>query len=109
MANLTNKLRWKAQLLALGSAVDDDDRPIQMWLPERDLRYEEIGVTATEQYLAAQAKTQIALRILVRYDKRITQKRNRVKIGEDVFKLVRVYTERDDDRMELSLAYVDGL
>ena len=107
MPSLTNELRWTAELLSLGSAVDDDDRPIQMWLPERLLRYQEIGVTATEQYLAAQAKTQVALRILVRYDKRITQKRSRVKIGEDAYKIVRIYTQRDDERMELSLAYVD--
>ena len=107
MAELTNQLRWIAKLLALVSSVDEDDRPVQSWQPVRDLRYQEIGVTATEQYLAKQAQTDVVMRIMVRYDKTITQKKSRVMIDETPYKITRIYTERDKNRMEVSLAYVD--
>jgi len=107
MTEITNKLKYIGTLLELGSDVDEDDRPVQMWLPSRQIRYEEIGTTSSEQYLAMQAKTDIAMRIMVRYDKRITTKLSRIQIGEIKYKVVRIYSERPEQRMELSLAYVD--
>lgn len=107
MTEITNALKYIGTLLELGTDVDENDRPVQMWLPSRQIWYEEIGTTSTEQYLALQAKTNIAMRIVVRYDKRITTKLSRIQIGDVKYKIVRIYSERPKQRMELSLAYVD--
>ncbi|WP_261809550.1 phage head closure protein [Levilactobacillus humaensis] len=107
MAELTNELKWVAQLLALKDSLDEYDRSVQTWPVVRSLRYEEIGITSTEQFQAKQAKTDVVLRILIRYDKRITQKASRVMIDGTPYKIVRIYTERNKNRMELSLAYVN--
>lgn len=103
----TNKLRWKAKLLDIVETVDDHDRPVTEYQENRDLWYQDIGVTAQEKYLSQQAKTEVIRRIKIRLDKSITEKLSAVRIDSVAYNITRIYTNVDDREMELSLAYVD--
>lgn len=103
----TNKLRWKAKLLDIVETVDDRDCPVTEYQENRDLWYQDIGVTVQEKYLSQQAKTDVVRRIKIRLDKSITEKLNAVRIDSVAYNITRIYTNVDDREMELSLAYVN--
>ncbi|MEB5918971.1 phage head closure protein [Enterococcus innesii] len=103
----TNKLRWKAKLLDIVETVDDRDRPVTEYQENRDLWYQDIGVTAQEKYLSQQTKTDVVRRIKIRLDKSITEKLSAVRIDSVAYNITRIYTNVDDREMELSLAYVN--
>lgn len=107
MKRLINNLRHKAILLELQNSMDEDDRPVQGWLPKRDILYQDLGITASEQYLSDQAKTSVVSRMRVRLDKSISRKDNRIRLGKNDYKITRIYLDEDEKMMELSLAYVD--
>lgn len=107
--NLTNQLRWIATLLELKDGIDAHDRPKQTWEDKRVLYYADIGITSTEKYLAQQNKQDVVLRILIRRDMSITQGGNRVRIRGTDYKITRIYETPDNQRMELSLDYVDHI
>lgn len=107
MKKQTNNLRWKAELLQLSWDVDEDDRPIKKIVKERDIFYQDIGITAQEKYLSQQAKTDVVRRIKIRLDKSITEKESGITIEGISYNIVRIYTNMDAREMELSLAYVD--
>ena len=73
------------------------------------LYYADIGITSTEKYLAQQNKQDVVLRILIRRDMSITQGGNRVRIRGTDYKITRIYETPDNQRMELSLDYVDHI
>lgn len=104
---IANRLNWIGELLQLVSDVDEYDRTTEKWVRKRSIYYNEIGITSQEQYLAKQADTEVVMRIVVRWDKSITQKESRIRIDQTDFKITRIYTTRDKGEMELSLAYVD--
>ncbi|MFT9372426.1 phage head closure protein [Liquorilactobacillus hordei] len=106
-SQLTNRLKWTASLLSLKNTVDEDDRPIQGWGMVRNIFYEDLGITSTEKYLAVQAKTDVVKRIRIRYDSKITQKNNRIKVDGVNYKITRIYADKDNGYEELSLNYVD--
>lgn len=101
-----NNLRWKAELLDIKQEKDANDRPKNLYLFNRCIFYEEVGITAQEKYLAKQAKTDVVRRIKVRWDKSITEKSNAVRIDSVAYNITRIYTA-DRKEMELSLSYVD--
>lgn len=103
----TNKLRWKAKLLDIVETVDDRDRPVTEYQENRDLWYQDIGVTAQEKYLSQQAKTDVVRRIKCRWDKSIAEKTNGVKIDGIAYNIARIYTLPKSREMELSLTYVN--
>ncbi|WP_461213866.1 phage head closure protein [Lacticaseibacillus sp. GG6-2] len=106
---LTNQLRWVAKLLSLQSTVDADDRPVQKWVEKRSLYYADIGITATEKYLAQQSKQDVVLRVMIRRDTSITQAGNRIRIKGVDYKITRIYEIPGDQTMEVSLDYVDHI
>lgn len=106
---LTNRLRWVATLLTLQSSVDASDRPVQNWADKRRLYYADIGITATEKYMAQQAKQDVVLRILIRRDTSITQAGCRVRIKGIDYKITRIYEIPSAQTMEVSLDYVDHI
>lgn len=106
-AQTTNQLRYKANLLRLVDSVDDDDRPVKKWEFKRILQYDELGVTAQDKYLSKQAKTDVVYKIRVRLDKLITERESHVEIDGVAYLITRIFTDRANRMMELSLNYVD--
>ena len=106
-AQLTNRLKWKATLLVLVKKVDEDDRPVSEYTSVRKLNFADVGITDNEKYLAMQAKTDVVRKIQCRLDKTVSQKNNRVQIGETAFLITRIYVDEQNKMMELSLNYVD--
>lgn len=104
---LTNNLKWKAELMDIIEEVNVDDRPRRTYKFNRDLFYQEIGITAQEKYLAKQAKTDVVRRIKCRWDKSITEKMNGVRIGGVDYNITRIYILADKREMELSLTHVE--
>lgn len=108
-AALTNQLKWIAKLLTLDSGTDANDRPKQNWVEKRSIYYSDIGITSTEKYLSQQNKQDVVLRILIRRDTSITQSGNRIRIRGVDYKITRIYEIPAEQRMELSLDYVDHI
>lgn len=104
---MQNKMKWKAELLDIKQATDENDRPITIYELKRPIFYEELGVTSQEKYLSQQAKTDVVRRIKVRWDKSITEKLSALKIDSVTYNITRIYTNMDTREMELSLAYVN--
>lgn len=106
-AQTTNSLKYSGELLELISGTDSDDRPVKKWKLKRKLWFEELGVTAQDKYLSKQAKTDVVYKIGIRLDKSITEKASHIKIDGVTYLITRIYTDRPNNRMELSLNYVD--
>lgn len=103
----TNKRKWKADLLKLGETIDPNtDRPIMGYPKVRDLKYNNIGVTAADK-LTFKDSSEIMKKIEVRLDREVenNQEEYRVKIGERIYDIERIYVREDDRIMELSLSY----
>ena len=105
----TNNLKWIASLMKLQEAIDPEtDRPVMGYVKVRDIRYNNIGVTATDKFTFKDAQ-EIMKKIETRLDRDVenNQKEYRVKIGERVYNIERVYVREEDRVMELSLSYAD--
>jgi hypothetical protein len=105
----TNNLRWNAELLKLGETVDPDtDRVVIGYSKERDLKYDNIGVTAADKFTFKDAQ-EIMKKIKTRLDRKVenNQKEFRVKINERIYDIERIYVRKDERIMELSLSYAD--
>jgi hypothetical protein len=105
----TNNLRWNAELLKLGETVDPEtDRVVMGYPKERDLKYNNIGVTAADKFTFKDAQ-EIMKKIETRLDRAVenNQKEYRVKIKERIYDIERIYVREDDHIMELSLSYAD--
>jgi len=105
----TNNLKWKADLLKLGETIDPEtDRPVPGYPKVRDLKYNNIGVTATDKFTFKDAN-EIMKKIEVRIDREVenNQEEYRVKIGELIYNIERIYVREDDRIMEVSLSYAD--
>lgn len=100
-------MKWRAALMEIIADKDANDRPTQTYRKKRDLLYEELGILAEEKYLSQQAKTNVVLRIKVRWDPLITEKKSAVCINDVNYNITRIFTNRTLREMELSLAYVD--
>jgi hypothetical protein len=104
-----NKLKWSADLLKLGETVDPETDRVVMGYPfERNLKYNNIGVTATDK-LTTRDANEVMKKIETRLDRTVenNQKEYRVKIQGRIYNIERIYVREQDRVMELSLAYAD--
>jgi hypothetical protein len=104
-----NKLKWSADLLKLGEIVDPETDRVVMGYPfERNLKYNNIGVTATDK-LTTRDANEVMKKIETRLDRAVenNQKEYRVRIQERIYNIERIYVRENDRIMELSLAYAD--
>lgn len=104
---LSNKRKWKADLMKHISTTDDYDRPISSYIRLRTVYYSSLGITSNEKYLSSQDKREVVKRIEIRMDKSINEKGNRLKINSITYQITRIWIDEHDRRMELSLAHVD--
>lgn len=105
----TNKLKWTAELCTVGEVIDPETDRVVMGYPKvRDMKYNNIGVTATDKFTFKDAQ-EIMKKIEVRMDRDVenNQKEYRVKIGDRIYNIERVYVREEDRIMELSLSYAD--
>jgi hypothetical protein len=105
----TNNLKWTADLLKLSETVDPEtDRVVMGYTKERDLKYNNIGVTAADKFTFKDAQ-EIMKKIETRMDREVenNQKEYRVRIGVRVYDIERIYVREDERIMELSLSYAD--
>lgn len=109
MMRQTNKLKWTAELLKLGEYVDPEtDRVVMRYPKVRDITYNNIGVTATDKFTTRETN-EVVKKIEVRLDRDIenNQKDYRIRIGERIYNIERIYVREDDRIMEVSLSYVN--
>lgn len=101
--------RYKGELQILEQYIDEDDRPQEGWVTKRVLFFSELGINANEQVLALQQKTELSRKIGIRYDPLLLLDRSsfHIKIGEQSYNIERIYTDMPNERMELSLSYVN--
>jgi hypothetical protein len=107
---LTNKLKWRADLLKLGETIDPDTDRVVMGYPfERNILYNNIGVTVTDKHFSRQDGNEIMKKIEVRLDRAIeeNQKDYRIKIKDTIYNIDRVYVREDERIMELNLSYAN--
>lgn len=106
----TNNLKWIADLLKYGEHTDPKtDRPIKEYVKQRDIKYHNVGVTATDKSFAERETNEVVKKIEVRIDRSIedNQKYYRIKIRERVYKIERIYVKEEDRLMEVSLSYAN--
>jgi hypothetical protein len=105
----TNNLKWTASLMKLQETIDPEtDRPVMGYVKVRDIRYNNIGVTAADKFTFKDAQ-EIMKKIEVRLDRDVedNEKEYRVQIGERIYDIERIYVREEDRVMELSLSYAD--
>ena len=103
----TNKLKWTADLLAVGESTNADTDRVEVVYPfVRKIRYNNIGVTATDKYTSKDGN-EIVKKIETRIDRNVenNQKHYRIQIGERVYNIERIYVREQDRVMEVSLSY----
>lgn len=106
----TNKLKWIADLHKLGEYVDPDTDRVVMGYPfERKIKYNNIGVTATDKTFAERSTNEVVKKIEVRIDRNIedNQKDYRIKIRDRMYNIERIYVREHDRVMEVSLSYAN--
>lgn len=106
----TNKLKWVADLLQLGEFINPDTDRVEMGYPfKRKIRYNNIGVTATDKSFGERDVNEVVKKIEVRIDREIedNQKDYRIKIRERIYNIERVYVKEDERVMEVSLSYAN--
>lgn len=104
-----NKLKWIGELLKLGETIDPETDRVVMGYPlERKLRYNNIGVTATDKFTTKDTN-EIVKKIEIRIDRDIEtdQKNYRVKVGGRMYNIERIYVKEEDRLMEVSLSYAN--
>lgn len=105
----TNKLKWTADLMKIGETIDPEtDRVIKGYLFYRKLKYNNIGVTAADKFTFKDAQ-EIMKKIETRLDRDVENNQDdyRVKIGNRIYDIERVYVREEERVMELSLSYAD--
>ncbi|WP_430482812.1 hypothetical protein [Rossellomorea marisflavi] len=105
----TNNLKWRADLLQLGETVDPNTDRVVMGYPKvRDIRYNNIGVTAADKFTFKDGQ-EIMKKIETRLDREIenNQKEYRVKISGRIYDIERIYVREEARVMEVSLSYAD--
>jgi Phage head-tail joining protein len=105
----SNNLKWNADLLKLGESVDPDTDRVVLGYPfERKLKYNNIGVTASDKFTTKDTN-EVIKKIEVRIDRAIEDKQKdyRIKIKDRIYNIERIYVREDDRIMELSLSYAD--
>lgn len=105
----TNKLKWTAELMKITEMIDPEtDRPTVGYVKVRDLKYNNIGVTAADKFTFKNAQ-EIMKKIEVRIDRDVENNQDdyRVKIGNRVYDIERIFVREEDRVMELSLSYAD--
>ncbi|HHT7042043.1 hypothetical protein B4087_5790 [Bacillus cereus] len=105
----TNKLKWMGELLKLGETIDPDTDRVVMGYPKvRNMKYNNIGVTATDKFTTKDTN-EIVKKIEVRIDRDIenNQKDYRVKVGGRIYDVERIYVKEEDRLMEVSLSYAN--
>lgn len=105
----TNNLKWTGELLKLGETVDPDtDRPIMAYPKVRDIKYNNIGVTATDKFTTKDTN-EVMKKIECRIDRNIedNQKDYRIRIKGIIYNIERIYTKENERTMEVSLSYVN--
>lgn len=105
----TNNLKWTADLLKLGETINPDTDRVEMGYPfERKIKYNNIGVTATDKFMTKDAN-EVVKKIETRIDRNIenNQKDYRVQIGERIYDIERIYVREQDRLMEVSLSYAN--
>ncbi|MBF7147088.1 hypothetical protein [Bacillus toyonensis] len=109
MKRQINKLRWMGELLKLGESIDPETDRVVMGYPlERKIRYNNIGVTATDKFTTKDTN-EIVKKIEVRIDREIENKQKdyRVKVGGRIYDIERIYVKEEDRLMEVSLSYAN--
>ncbi|MED2985515.1 hypothetical protein P4311_29900 [Bacillus thuringiensis] len=109
MKRQTNKLRWMGDLLKLGETINPETDRVVMGFPlERKIRYNNIGVTATDKFTTKDTN-EIVKKIEVRIDREIENKQKdyRVKVGGRIYDIERIYVKEEDRLMEVSLSYAN--
>lgn len=105
----TNNLKWIADLKKLTETIDPEtDRVVVGYETVRAIRYNNIGVTATDK-LTTKDTNEVVKKIETRIDRELenNQKFYRVQIGDKIYQVERIYTREDEKMMEVSLAYAD--
>ncbi|ANS45920.1 phage protein [Bacillus thuringiensis] len=105
----SNKLKWIGELLKLGETIDPETDRVVMGYPfERNIRYNNMGVTATDK-LTTKDTNEIVKKIEVRMDRDMekNQKDYRVKVGGRIYNIERMYVREEDRMMEVSLSYAN--
>ncbi|MGE7365709.1 hypothetical protein ACQKKE_03540 [Desemzia incerta] len=105
----TNKLKWLADLMKLTETIDPDTDRVEVgYEKQRDIRYENLGVTATDKFTTKDSN-EVIKKIETRIDREIenNQKGYRIQIGDRVYQIERIYTREEDRVMEVSLSYAD--
>lgn len=105
----TNNLKWKADLMKIGEVIDPNtDRVVIDYSKVRDLKYNNIGITAADKFTFKDSN-EIMKKIETRLDREVEQHQDdyRVKIGETIYDIERIYVRESDRIMELSLSYAD--
>jgi hypothetical protein len=95
--------------MKLQETIDPEtDRPVMGYVKVRDIRYNNIGVTAADKFTFKDAQ-EIMKKIEVRLDRDVedNEKEYRVQIGERIYDIERIYVREEDRVMELSLSYAD--
>ncbi|MCJ7840509.1 head-tail adaptor protein [Lederbergia sp. NSJ-179] len=106
----TNKLKWIGDLHKLGEYIDPEtDRPTLGYPFERKIKYNNIGVTATDKTFAERDVNEVVKKIEIRIDRKIedNQKDYRIKIRDQIYNIERIYVREDDRVMEMSLSYAN--
>ncbi len=110
MKRQTNKLKWIADLLKYEEYTDPEtDRPIKDYIKKRGIKYNNIGVTATDKMFAERQTNEVVKKIEVRIDRAIEddQKDYRIEIRERIYNIERIYVREEDRVMEVSLSYAN--
>lgn len=105
----TNSLKWSADLMKLSEYVDpESDRVVIGYVKVRKLKYNNIGVTSSDKFTFKDVQ-EIMKKVEVRLDREVenNQDNYRVKIGERVYDIERIYVREENRIMELSLSYAD--
>lgn len=105
----TNKLKWLADLMELTETVDPKTDRVKVGYEKiRIIRYENLGVTATDKFTNKDSN-EVVKKIETRIDREIenNQKGYRIQIGDRVYQIERIYTREEDRVMEVSLSYVN--
>ncbi|MBP1917187.1 hypothetical protein J2Z23_004172 [Lederbergia galactosidilyticus] len=106
----TNKLKWTADLLKLGEYTDPENDRIKIdYLPDREIKYNNIGVTVTDNAFVERDTDKIVKKIEVRIDRKIEDNRKdyRIKIRDRIYNIGRTYVREEDRIMEVSLSYAN--
>ncbi|MED2777881.1 hypothetical protein P4276_32155, partial [Bacillus thuringiensis] len=97
MKRKTNKLKWMGELLKLGETIDPENDRVVMGYPlERKIRYNNIGVTATDKFTTKDTN-EIVRKIEVRIDRDVENKQKdyRVKVGGRIYDIERIYVREE--------------